>query len=120
MEKTPHEISKTEVIIELLEETFAAKEAKRADILNDIDSVFSVENKVFMPRNIYKKLLTKSDYTVDKEITDGAVDSAKVADIDFIIMEACIDTNAIMVEMLVQKKSIEILKKRITVLEKEE
>jgi hypothetical protein len=88
-------------------------------VLSKIDEVFSVENKVFMPRKVYKQLLTKSDYTINNEIQKGIVDTAKIGETNYIIMEVELDTNAIMVELLVHKKDIELLKRKIETFETE-
>lgn len=119
MQKSPKGTHKTDVIVELLESYFRLKELERKDIINGIDDIFSVENKVFMPRNIYKQLLTKSDYTVNEEIKKGIIDTAVVSDINFIIMEVSLDTNAIMVELLVQKKSLKLINKKLEILDRE-
>ncbi|WP_294965636.1 hypothetical protein [Sulfurimonas sp.] len=118
MKKSPPETSKTDIIVELLESYFRLRDSEKDDVITEIDSIFSVENKVFMPRIIYKQLLTKSDYVVDKEIKQGIIDTTVITDTAFIIMEVALDTNAIMIELLVQKKSIELSNKKIEILER--
>ena len=105
--------NRSQAIIELLNYAFGLIEENKNKLIEDIESTFSVENKVFMPINVYKKLVTKSNYTIQEELSRGTIEEISINKVRFIIIEAPTDTSAIIVELLVQKKDIELLNRKI-------
>ena len=64
--------TKTDTIVEIVENFFKKYDNTQSSILKEIDNVFNVENKVFMPRDVYKQLLGKSDFDIENEINLGS------------------------------------------------
>jgi len=111
-------LTKTDVVVGILNMHFLTEQSNKEDILNSISEVFSIENKTFMPKQVYKKLLAKSDYEISEEIKKGLIKSINIRGEKFLMFEAHTDQNAINVELLLQKKAIVLMEKRIDKIER--
>jgi len=105
-------INKTEVLIQIMASYFNINEPKQQNFIDAIDDVFSIEKKIFLPVSVYKKLLSKTDSELESEISKGLANIVNVAAMDFIVIDANMDINAIAVELLIQKKNIELLNEK--------
>lgn len=133
-----HNKTKTDVIVAILEKFFQDQEKEKKEfvegieeyenlvddqqnsLVDEIEHMFSLGEKIFMSRKVYKQILQKSESKVEYEIKTGMIDSVLIADIDFVVLESSLDTNSIVIEQILQKKEIATLKKRINILESRE
>ncbi len=106
-------VTKTDVLIMILGQYFEKKSAFKTELISEIDDIFSVENKAFLPKNIYKQLMGKSEKAVQEDISACVIQSVTIRELEFIIIDTMLNTTAIMVELLTQKQEIEYLKRAI-------
>lgn len=125
-----HHKTKTDVIVAILEKFFQEQDGKKrefakeleeqSDLVDDLENMFSLGEKIFMSRKVYRQILQKSESKVEYEIKTGAIDSILIAGVDFVVLESSLDTNSIVVEQILQKKEIAALKRRVDILESKE
>jgi hypothetical protein len=123
--------TKTDVIVAILEKFFSGYEDMKKDFsteleehyiakeeaVDELDNMFSLGEKIFMSKKVYKQILQKSESKIEYEIKTGIIDSTQIAGIDFVIIESALDTNSIVVEQILQKKEIANLKRRVDIIE---
>jgi predicted DNA-binding protein len=113
--------TKTEIIIYILEKYFQEQEKNESifkgeiekKLIDDLDKIFSLGEKIFMPKKVYKQILQKSESKIEAEIQSGIVDSVSISNITFIVIESNFELNSIVVEQILQKKEIVVIKKRL-------
>ena len=88
--------------------------------MEELENTFSLGEKIFMSRKVYKQILQKSESKVEYEVKTGIIDSIIIANIEFVVLESSFDTNSIVVEQILQKKEISNLKRRVDILESKE
>lgn len=106
-------ITKTDVVVDNLNRYFELENSSKEEILKSIEDVFSIENKTFMPKNIYKKLLAKSEYEIREETKKGLIETTMIKGELFVMIDTELDQNAITVELLLQKKQLELLERKV-------
>ena len=111
-------LNKTEVIVGILEDFFIEIENSNDSLITEIDRIFSIENKIFMPKKVYKQIMSKTDVMIKKELTEGLIEIKSIHDLDYILLESTDNINTIATEQLLQKKNLSLLETRIEILEK--
>ncbi|WP_457748561.1 hypothetical protein [Sulfurimonas sp.] len=108
---------KEEGFVEELEDHFANQKNSKNELVDELENMFSLGEKIFMSRKVYKQILQKSESKVEYEIRTGFINSIVIAGIDFVVLESSLDTNSIVVEQILQKKELSMLKKRVDILD---
>ena len=106
-------ISKTKVILSILYKYFNDIDDSNDEIIASINDAFSIENKIFMPIQLYKQLFAKSDSDIENDISKNLIIKKEIKNNIYLIYEVSKSTNAIALECLNLKKEIEILKSKI-------